>query len=150
MMVRIHHHQLVNPGVNYTRLSCFFVATYVWRGYFGADSNKFGPCPSHAFRLSEIQRIIRIAIVGDSIVPPAAFIMASKSPAVRPDSMAPNPAPETTSCFAASGAPCPTEVPLLSGVNPSLQVSHLNLNCTRAPGPDRRVGVHPSHTVERA
>ena len=43
MMVRIHHHQLVNPSVNYNRLSCFFGATYVWRGYFGADSNKFGP-----------------------------------------------------------------------------------------------------------
>ena len=48
---------------------------FTLRGNFGADSNKFGPCPSHALRLIEIQRIKRIAIVGDSIVPPAAFIM---------------------------------------------------------------------------
>ena len=27
------------------------------RGNFGADSNNFGPCPSHAFRLSELQSL---------------------------------------------------------------------------------------------
>ena len=73
------------------------------------------------------------------------------SPTLRPDSMAPNAAPETTSCFAASGAPCPTEVPLLSGVNPSLQVSHLNLNLAVlhpvvAEPESRRVAGGPSVT----
>ena len=42
--------------------------------------------------------------------------------------MALNAAPETTSCFAASGAPCPWFLFSVSGVNPSLKVSHLNLN----------------------
>ena len=67
--------------------------------------------------------------------------------------MARNAAPETTSCFAASGAPCPTEVPLLSGVNPSLQleVSHLNLNLAVlhpvvAEPESRRVAGGPSVT----
>ena len=46
------------------------------------------------------------------------LIMRSKFAALRPDSMAPRPAPETTSCFAASVvSPCPG-VPLLSGVSP--------------------------------
>ena len=34
---------------------CSFFLTL--RGNFGADSNNFGPCPSHAFRLSELQSI---------------------------------------------------------------------------------------------
>ena len=45
------------------------------RGNFGADSNKFGPCPSHAFCPNEIQRIKRIVIVGDAIVAATAFLM---------------------------------------------------------------------------
>ena len=32
---------------------CSFFLTL--RGNFGADSNNFGPCPSHAFRLTELQ-----------------------------------------------------------------------------------------------
>jgi len=34
---------------------CSFFLTL--RGNFGADSNNFGPCPSHAFRLSELQSL---------------------------------------------------------------------------------------------
>ena len=81
-----------------------------------------------------------------------------KSPSLRPISMALNAAPETTSCFAASGAPCPWFLFSVSGVNLSLKVSHLNLNPVvlhpvvaeslagrRGPHWQNR-SVHPSHT----
>jgi hypothetical protein len=74
----------------------FFTA----RGNFSADSNNFFPCPSHVFHLNEIQTIKRIAIVGEPIVVPAAFIMGSKSPSLRPHSMAPTPAPESMVSYA--------------------------------------------------
>ena len=77
------------------------------RGNFGADSNNFGPCPSHAFRLSELQSLT------DLLLYPVVFWANRggfdsykwvKSPALRPLFMARIPAPETTSCFAASVA----------------------------------------------
>jgi hypothetical protein len=77
------------------------------RGNFGADSNNFGPCPSHAFRLSEIQSLTDLLLYPVVVWANRSGFDSyngSNSPAVRPHSMAPNPAPETTSCFAASGA----------------------------------------------
>jgi hypothetical protein len=75
---------------------CSFFLTL--RGNFGADSNNFGPCPSHAFRLSELQSI------KDLLLYPVVVwanrggfdsYNGNNSPSLRPDSMAPNPAPET-------------------------------------------------------
>ena len=45
------------------------------RGNFGADSNKFGPCPSHALRLSELQSIKDLLLLERRIGAPTAFIM---------------------------------------------------------------------------
>ena len=100
---------------------CSFFLTL--RGNFGADSNNFGPCPSHAFRLSELQSLTDLLLYPVVVwANRGAFDSYKwvKSPALRPDSMARTPAPETTSCFAASvDSPCSMS-PSLSGVNHDL------------------------------
>ena len=80
---------------------------FTLRGNFGADSNNFGPCPSHAFRLTELQSLTDLLLYPVVVWANRGGFDSYKwvkSPAVRPHSMARNPAPETTSCFAASGA----------------------------------------------
>ena len=84
---------------------CSFFLTL--RGNFGADSNNFGPCPSHAFRLSELQSLTDLLLYPVVVWANRGGFDSyngNNSPSLRPDSMAPNPAPETTSCFAASVA----------------------------------------------
>ena len=84
---------------------CSFFLTL--RGNFGADSNNFGPCPSHAFRLSELQSLTDLLLYPVVVWANRGGFDSyngNNSPALRPVSMARTPAPETTSCFAASGA----------------------------------------------
>lgn len=52
---------------------CSFFLTL--RGNFGADSNNFGPCPSHAFCLTELQSLTDLLLFSVLIGAPSILIM---------------------------------------------------------------------------